>query len=175
MGNARKLLTLIFIKKEEQMEQSKFINILRKVIKEEIRSVIKQELTEILQEGLKSTINDISTKKSITSITESPIKSSKNKVQFKENKFANILNETERLTENKSAADYKNLMTEDIVMTSKDVHNFGMQRSMINNSQPVVSDVETGQVVEVQDPVVAKAMTRDYTALMKAIDKKKNR
>ena len=51
------------------MEQSKFINILRKVIKEEIRSVIKQELTEILQEGLKSTINDMSTKKSITSIT----------------------------------------------------------------------------------------------------------
>ena len=33
MGNARKLLTLIFIKKEEQMEQSKFINILRKVIR----------------------------------------------------------------------------------------------------------------------------------------------
>ena len=42
------------------MEQKKFIQILRKVIKEEVRSVIKQELTEILQEGLKPTINNIS-------------------------------------------------------------------------------------------------------------------
>ena len=154
------------------MEQSKFINILRKVIKEEIRSVIKQELTEILQEGLKSTINDMSTKKSITSITESPIKSSKNKVQFKENKFAAILNETDRLTENKSAADYKNLMTEDIVMTSKDAQGFGMQRNMQDTA--VMADPETGKTLSV-DPNIQKAMTRDYSALMKAIDNKKKR
>ena len=172
MGNARKLLTLIFIKKEEQMEQSKFINILRKVIKEEIRSVIKQELTEILQEGLKSTIHDMSTKKSVTSITESPIKSSKNKVQFKENKFAAILNETDRLIENKSAADYKNLMTEDIVMTSKDAQGFGMQRNMQETA--VMADPETGKTLSV-DPTIQKAMTRDYSALMKAIDNKKKR
>ena len=38
------------------MEQ-KFITILRKVIREEVKSVIKNELTEILQEGLKSTVN----------------------------------------------------------------------------------------------------------------------
>ena len=154
------------------MEQSKFINILRKVIKEEIRSVIKQELTEILQEGLKSTINDISTKKSVTSITESPIKSSKNKVQFKENKFAAILNETDRLTENKSAADYKNLMTEDIVMTSKDAQGFGMQRNMKETA--IMADPETGKTLSV-DPTIQKAMTRDYSALMKAIDNKKKR
>jgi hypothetical protein len=172
VGNARKLLTLIFIKKEEQMEQSKFINILRKVIKEEIRSVIKQELTEILQEGLKSTINDMSTKKSITSITESPVKSSKNKVQFKENKFAAILNETDRLTENKSAADYKNLMTEDIVMTSKNAQGFGIQRNMQETA--IIADPETGKTLNV-DPTIQKAMTRDYSALMKAIDNKKQR
>jgi hypothetical protein len=172
VGNARKLLTLIFIKKEEQMEQSKFINILRKVIKEEIRSVIKQELTEILQEGLKSTINDMSTKKSITSITESPVKSSKNKVQFKENKFAAILNETDRLTENKSAADYKNLMTEDIVMTSKNAQGFGIQRNMQETA--IIADPETGKTLSV-DPIIQKAMTRDYSALMKAIDNKKQR
>lgn len=154
------------------MEQSKFIKILRKVIQEEIRSVIKQELTEILQEGLKSTINEINVKKSITSTTESPVKSSKSKVEFKENKFANILNETERLTENKSAADYKSLMTEDIVMTSADAQTFGMQR----NTQQVsmIADPETGKTLNV-DPTIQKAMTRDYSALMKAIDNKKKR
>ena len=172
MGNARKLLTLIFIKKEEQMEQSKFIKVLRKVIKEEIRTVIKQELTEILQEGLKSTINDMSTQKSITSITESPIKSSKSKTAFKENKFADILNETERLTENKSAADYKNLMTEDIVMTSANAQNFGMQRNTQQVS--VMADPETGKTLSV-DPTIQKVMTRNYSALMKAIDNKKKR
>ena len=43
------------------MEQ-KFITILRKVIREEVKSVIKNELTEILQEGLKSTVNEITEK-----------------------------------------------------------------------------------------------------------------
>jgi hypothetical protein len=33
-------------------------------------------------------------------------------------------------------------------------------------------DPETDKVLEV-DPTVAKAMTRDYSSLMKAIDKKK--
>ena len=41
-------------------------------------------------------------------------------------------------------------------------------------SQQVMNDPETGQMFEV-DPAVQKAMTRDYSALMKAIDKKKGR
>ena len=50
-----------------------------------------------------------------------------------------------------------------------------MQRKMSMNTQPVITDAETGQSVEVQDPAIANAMTRDYSALMKAIDKKKNK
>ena len=41
------------------MEQKKFIQVLRKIVKEEVRSVIKEELTEILQEGLQRTVNEI--------------------------------------------------------------------------------------------------------------------
>jgi hypothetical protein len=37
-----------------------------------------------------------------------------------------------------------------------------------------MTDPETGKNMSV-DPAVAKAMTRDYSALMKAIDAKKNR
>jgi hypothetical protein len=50
-----------------------------------------------------------------------------------------------------------------------------MQRKGVMNSQPIVTDAETGDAVAVEDPAIAKAMTRDYSALMKAIDKKKNR
>ena len=156
------------------MEQKKFIQILRKVIKEEVRSVIKQELTEILQEGLKPTINNISSEQKNQSITETFNNTpKKRKVQFKENKFSDILNDTDRLTEPNSKSNYAQLMTEDIVMTSADANAFGVQRKMqSSNPQPTVVDAETGQHMKV-DPITAKAMTRDYSSLMKAIDKKK--
>ena len=158
------------------MEQKKFIQILRKVVKEEVRSVIKEQLTEILQEGLQSTINTMATEQKKQSITETfqstPTK--KKKIEFKENKFADILNETDLLRENRTSSDYAKLMTEDIVMTSADAQGFGVQRTINAAQQAVVTDVETGETLQA-DPVTAKAMTRDYSALMKAIDKKKGR
>jgi hypothetical protein len=94
---------------------------------------------------------------------------------FKENKFANILNETEVTREQTSSSDYANLMNEDIVMNSSNARNFGMQRTLQSSTTPRIQDAETGQSIVVEDKAVAKAMTRDYSALMKAIDKKKNR
>jgi len=61
-------------------------------------------------------------------------------------------------------------MSEDIIMTSKDAQGFNFNRQTVSNS--IINDPETGKTMKV-DPVVAKAMTRDYSALMKAIDKKK--
>ena len=56
--------------------------------------------------------------------------------------------------------------------TSDDSQGFGMMR---NNSTPeIIADPETGKNMKV-DPTIAKAMTRDYSALMKAIDNKKKR
>ncbi len=155
------------------MENKKFIQIMKKIIREEIRSVIKEELTEILQEGLKSTVNELATKQS-NSVKPNKAKTVKQEL-FKENKFADILNNTDRLRENSPVSTYASLMTEDINMTSADAMNFGMQRKGVMNSQPIVTDAETGDAVAVEDPAIAKAMTRDYSALMKAIDKKKNR
>ncbi len=154
------------------MEQSKFIKTLRKVIQEEIRSVIKQELTEILQEGLKSTINTITEETQVTETVQPVVKTTKNAVNFNKTKFANILNETSKLTENKSAADYKNLMNEDIVMTSANAQGFAMQRNIQQTA--VMTDPESGKSLKI-DPTIQKVMTRDYSALMKAIDNKKKR
>jgi hypothetical protein len=64
-------------------------------------------------------------------------------------------------------------------MTSKDAMNFGAMRQNMKEAMgvtpsapKVMEDPETGKVYEV-DPVVQQAMTRDYSALMKAINKKK--
>jgi len=152
------------------MKQEKFINTLKKVINEEVRSVIKQELTEILTNGLQSSIDELKESKKLES-KQTDIKSiTNNKIKFQKNKFSDILNETNKLTENKSSADYTSLMNEDIVMTSKDAQGFGMRRSIDNTS--IMQDPESGKSLKV-DPVIQKAMTRDYSALMKAIDMKK--
>lgn len=152
------------------MKQEKFINVLKKVINEEVRSVIKQELTEILKTGLQSTVNELQETTESEVVTPTKKLSSNNSPKFKKNKFSDILNETNKLRETKSAADYASLMSEDIVMTSKDAQGFNFNRQSVSNS--IINDPETGKSMKV-DPVVAKAMTRDYSALMKAIDKKK--
>jgi len=153
------------------MEQKKFIQVLRKIVKEEVRSVIKEELTEILHEGLQSTVNELTNKQPIT---KKPAVVKKHGM-FKENKFASILNETEVTRETTSTSKYADLMNEDIIMDSSNARNFGMQRTLQSVNTPSIQDAETGQSIVVEDKAVANAMTRDYSALMKAIDKKKNR
>ena len=70
---------------------------------------------------------------------------------------------------------------EEIRMTSKDAAGFGAMRQNMKEAigaaptaPKVMEDPETGKVYEV-DPTVAAALTRDYSGLMKAIDKKKGR
>ena len=163
------------------MSQSKLISVLKQVVGEEVRKVIKEELSEILQEGLQSTINEMKTDviSNKQMLIPKPTKP-KRKVNFKENKFSSILNDTDSLREETPLTmnSYAELMTEDITMTSADAMNFGAARKMgmqSNMAAPaVMQDPETGKNMQV-DPAVAKAITRDYSALMKAIDKKKGK
>jgi len=159
-----------------------------KALKTAVREVIKEELTEILREGLQSTINEMSQpKKTVKTetvrvaprmVNESGRKS---KVQFNENKWASVLNETDGLVESNSntLSDYSKIMNEgmdELRFTSKDVHGFGMTRTQniqtVTSAPKVMEDPETGKVYDVT-PEVAQAMTRDYSALMKAMNKKK--
>ncbi len=65
-----------------------------------------------------------------------------------------------------------NTITSSLSFTSADAAGFGMLRKGQQPAGPqVMNDPETGKTFEV-DPVIAKAMTRDYSALMTAIDKK---
>ena len=165
------------------METKQVLNLFKRAVRE----VIKEELTEILREGLQSTITEMShPKQSVKSNTVHvpprmvhETTGVKNKVQFQRTGFANILNETPSIKEPSpsisSFADMMNENYEEMRFTSQDAAGFGMMRSGQQPAAPtVMNDPETGKTFEV-DPVVAKAMTRDYSALMKAIDKKKGK
>ena len=163
------------------MDNKTFILALRKIVREELKTVIKQELTEILREGLKPIISEMtqSTKPKNTARKGNP--APKKKPMFEDNRWASILNETEAMYEQRpepmnSFAEMMNESVDEITMTSRDAQGFGMMRQNMqggSTAPTTMEDPESGKVYEVA-PEVASALTRDYSALMKAIDKKKN-
>lgn len=157
-----------------------------KALKMAVREVIKEELTEILREGLHSTINEMKSTSQVpvNRVTSKPAPqpTSKNKVQFKSTGFADILNETPSIKEGSpSLTSFSELMSEnyrDLSFNSADAQGFGMMRQnqmpQQQSAPQVMHDPETGKTFDV-DPIVAKALTRDYSGLMKAIEKKKGK
>lgn len=154
--------------------------ILIKALKVAVREVIKEELTEILREGLESTINEMAQPRKQNKVdthkTVRPESAKKPKVAFSENKWASILNETDAIVDQQTS--YSELMKEgmdELKFSSADAQGFGMMRQNMqpsNQSAKVMEDPETGKVYEVPTEV-QHALTRDYSALMKAINKKK--
>lgn len=153
-----------------------------KALKVAVREVIKEELTEILREGLQSTINEMAKPKKTSSMPghrNPPPPTRKSNVQFNENRWASILNETDALQDKTMPIEsYSEMMNESydtMSFTSRDAQGFGMIRQNMKpatTAPTVMEDPETGKVYDVA-PEVATAMTRDYSALMAAINKKK--
>ncbi len=155
-----------------------------KALKVAVREVIKEELTEILREGLQSTIMEIKQPQTQRQAPATPAAPKRKTVQFSENRWASVLNETEPIVEQgpnvmNSFADIMNEGMEELRMTSADAQGFGMMRQNMKESMglapvapKVMEDPETGKVFEVPTEV-QQAMTRDYSSLMKAINKKK--
>jgi hypothetical protein len=168
-----------------------------KALKVAVREVIKEELTEILRDGLQSTIVEMadlkSVAKSVKTDSDKVIRveprmvsesGKKSKVQFNDNKWASVLNQTDSLLEQEPLAmnSFRDLMNEgmeEIKMNSQNAVNFGTMRQNMREAMGVaptapkiMEDPETGKTFEVPQEV-QQAMTRDYSALMKAINKKK--
>jgi hypothetical protein len=162
---------------------------LLKAVKIAVREVIKEELSEILREGLQSTITEMKQPAAVTervqrnaAPTAPAVK--KSKVQFVDNKWASVLNETDALIEQtpgamNSFAEMMNESVQDIHMTSTDAKGFGAMRQNMKEAMgmapaapKIMEDPETGKTFEVPQEV-QQAMTRDYSALMKAMNKKK--
>jgi hypothetical protein len=159
-----------------------------KALKTAVREVIKEELTEILREGLQPTILEMqqSNKAAVVSNKKNiNITPKKSKVLFTENRWADILNETDAINEHDPTMhSFKEIMNEgidEIKMTSRDAANFGAMRQNMKEAMglaptapKVMEDPETGKVFEVPQEV-QQAMTRDYSELMKAINNKKGK
>jgi len=158
-----------------------------KALKLAVREVIKEELTEILKEGLQSTINEMKTKPTNNKSNNIPrgprigtVNKSKQPV-FSENKWASILNQTDVLQDKtmpiESYAEMMNESYDTLSFNSADALGFGVtrQNAKSNTTSPtVMEDPETGKVYDVA-PEIQQVLTRDYSALMKAINAKKGR
>ena len=152
------------------------------LFKRAVREVIKEELTEILREGLQPTINEMKQPARTSNMPgrqNPPAPKRKPTTQFSDNKWASVLNQTEPLNDSHNPIEsYASLMNESyddtLSFTSNDAAGFSaMRQNMKSTGAPeVMHDPETGKTYEVK-PEVATALTRDYSALMKAILAKK--
>lgn len=147
------------------MDTKKFTTVLRKIIREEVTKAVRTELRQMLNEDTTSHKSTIQHGMQLHDMVEQrPQKAVKKK--YSENSMLNdILNETAPLKENSdwTTMNFKSEMAQ----------SFGT-----SPSQPAVAphvDIQ-GKPVDTNNQKVAtvvNAMTKDYSALMKAIDKKK--
>ena len=147
------------------MKSQGFIKLLRKVIGEEVRSAIKSELRPLLNE-----MNNHPIEAPEPARPRRPVE----KKQFTKNSLLNdLLNETANTPPTQEMIDYSTTN-----FTSAMGNAIGSPQHMPRPVMPLVTNDINGVPVNMQNENVAKTvslMTKDYSALMKAIDKKKNR
>tara|TARA_R100001377_G_C3177787_1_gene105441 strand:+ start:320 stop:778 length:459 start_codon:yes stop_codon:yes gene_type:complete len=152
------------------MKTDGFLKLLRKVIREEVSNAIKAELRPILNEiKINSHIEPTRRAKSIS--RPAPVATKK---QFTKNAMLNdLLNETTAMTPDQGMVDYSTMD-----YSSELEQSYGEQQLVARPMAPLVTNDINGIPVNMQNENVAKTvglMTKDYSALMKAIDKKKNK
>ena len=143
------------------MKAQGFVKLLRKVIREEVRNVIVKELKPILNE-VNINKRDINLQEiaDVPNIKTKPVM----KKQYTKNTALNdILNEKATTPPAEwNSVNFRSDMAEA----------FGMQTS----ETPLATKGINGESIDMNNEAVAStvsAMTKDYSALMKAIDKKK--
>jgi len=151
------------------MESKSFVKLLRKIIREEVGRAVKQALTESnLNQVTKSNVN-------LTEIMEDPMPNRpRAKKKFAKNSLINDL-----LNETATTADFASMRQGPAVM-QEEYPTMGsfkadMAQSISTPAQPLATTDTHGKPVNMANEKVANvmsAMTRDYSGLIKAIDKK---
>jgi len=155
------------------MNSKDFIHALRKVIREEVQTAVRTELSNILNEG-KSTKPIAAKPVAVNPTTQSYIKSVKK--QYVKNPLLNdILNETTGHSNSGPAVSLEESIN------YNDFEEWPTMNRSVRPGMGVKSVVPTtdidGRPVNVNNlpEDVVSALTKDYSALMKAIDKKKGK
>ena len=148
------------------MESKSFVKLLRKIIREEVSKAVKQVLHE------SKTDNITSLGMNLSEIAEDPMPNRPvAKKQFTKNPMLNdLLNETASTPATQQQTDWSTMN-----YRSEMAQAFGAERAMSAPAAPLATRGINGEPVNVHNESVGatvKAMTRDYSALIKAIDKK---
>ena len=161
------------------MESKSFVKILRKVIREEVRNAVKEILGEQTKSSNKVIDHGLSLHKMVERQENPNEVKSRRKKQFSKNPVLNdILNETSM---NYNSAEFNGAppsypTMENKTLTSNDVPSF---TSMMQPQAAAINTIPTTDVNgNMIDPNsipehVTSALTKDYSAMMKAMDKKR--
>tara|TARA_R100001443_G_scaffold117230_1_gene140625 strand:- start:1239 stop:1712 length:474 start_codon:yes stop_codon:yes gene_type:complete len=149
------------------MEAKSFIKLLRKVIREEVQSVVRKEVRNALNEQKVNHKKVIEHGMDLHNVVESPRGPIAKKKKFvKDSMLNDILNETA------IQSDFSTMRDGPAVYQTNDVNSFA---SNVSANTPLTETGINGEPVNMSNDNVAKtmeAMTRDYSGLIKAIDKK---
>ena len=149
------------------MNSKSFVKLLRKIIKEEVRDAVREVLTEqkvnhnqIIEHGM-----------NLSHITDNPMPNRPvAKKQFTKNSMLNdLLNETAAMPNDQAMSDWNTMN-----YRSEMAEAFGMSTGP---TAPLATTGINGEPVNMNNDSVAStmnAMTKDYSKLMKAIDKKRS-
>jgi len=146
------------------MSSKSFVKVLRRVIREEVRAAVKEILTESSTNHKKVMSHGIDLHETI----ERPVRNTKK--TFSQNPMLNdILNETA------GTADFASMREGPLVMQQETFPTMGDVRTSNMVQAPLVQHDTNGRPVDMQNENVAKTIdmiTKDYSGLMKAINKK---
>jgi len=155
------------------MQSKSFFNELRKIIREEVQQAVRTEMKRLLTENKtdhkKAIRHGLELNNINTTSRSSQVHTTTKKTFSKDPMLNDLLNETATLP----ASDWPTLD-----YRSEMAQAFGGMRQMMDDNIPHVApqtDLD-GRPVNISNEHVASAvtaMTKDYSALMKAIDKKK--
>ena len=145
------------------MESKTFVKLLRKIIREEVSKAVKS----VLNESNVQVSSNIDLQNIKDPMPNRPIA----KKKFTKNKMINdLLNETAATPANGELADWSSMNFQSQMAQS--------YQQPTTNVMPLATSGIDGERVNMKNEAVAttvNAMTKDYSSLMKAIDKKKAR
>ena len=151
------------------MKKDGFVKLLRKIIRDEVSKAVKNALNE-------SKINQVTSADfSLTEMSEDSVTNKPRvKKQYTKNSMLNdLLNETAATPVSQEMADWSSMNYK-----SEMAEAFGQGMSASKPVTPLATKGINGEPVNMNNENVAKvgnAMTKDYSALMKAIDKKNSK
>ena len=152
------------------MEAKSFIKLLRKVIREEVQHVVRKEFRALLTEQKINHKQVIDHGLKLSEISNNP----KPKRKFSKNTMLNgILNETAASPPSQEMTDWGTMN-----FKSEMAESYGTQAQSNTQMMPLAASGINGEPVNMNNEstaAVVNAMTKDYSALMKAIDKKKGK